>query len=71
MFHGNYITGGVFDINLAPAKNEVKSPEVRFTRSIGSGDSLLKATVAKNPQHDAILRYAFAVVEFFSSSLEF
>ena len=71
MFHGNYITGGVFDINLAPAKNEVKSPEVRFTRSIGSGDSLLKATVAKNPQHDAILRYAFAVIEFFSSSLEF
>ena len=28
MFHGNYITGGVFNINLAPAKNEVKSPEV-------------------------------------------
>ena len=28
MFHGNYITGGVFNIILAPAKNEVKSPEV-------------------------------------------
>ena len=28
MFHGNDITGGVFNINLAPAKNEVKSPEV-------------------------------------------
>ena len=28
MFHGNYITGGAFNINLAPAKNEVKSPEV-------------------------------------------
>ena len=28
MFHGNYITGGVFNINLALAKNEVKSPEV-------------------------------------------
>ena len=28
MFHGNYITGGVFNINLAPAKNEVKSPEI-------------------------------------------
>ena len=28
MFHGNYITGGVFNINLAHAKNEVKSPEV-------------------------------------------
>ena len=28
MFHGNHITGGVFNINLAPAKNEVKSPEV-------------------------------------------
>ena len=27
MFHGNYITGGVFNINLSPA-NEVKSPEV-------------------------------------------
>ena len=27
MFHRNYITGGVFNINLAPA-NEVKSPEV-------------------------------------------
>ena len=29
MFHGNYITGGVFKINLAPAKNEVKSSEVQ------------------------------------------
>ena len=28
MFHGNYITGGVFNINLALAKNEAKSPEV-------------------------------------------
>ena len=28
MFHGNYVTGGVFNINLAPTKNEVKSPEV-------------------------------------------
>ena len=28
MFPGNYITGGVFKINLAPAKNEEKSPEV-------------------------------------------
>ena len=28
MFHRNYITGGVFNINLAPAKNEVKRPEV-------------------------------------------
>ena len=28
MFHGNYITGGVFNINSALAKNEVKSPEV-------------------------------------------
>ena len=28
MFHGNYMTGGVFHINFAPAKNEVKSPEV-------------------------------------------
>ena len=27
MCHGNYITGGVFNVNLAPAKNEVKSPE--------------------------------------------
>ena len=28
MFHGNYITGGVFNINLAPAKNGVTSPDV-------------------------------------------
>ena len=28
MFHGNCVTGGVFNINLAPAENEVKSPEV-------------------------------------------
>ena len=28
MFHGNYITGGVFNINLALAKNKVTSPEV-------------------------------------------
>ena len=28
MFPGNNITGGVFKINLAPAKNEEKSPEV-------------------------------------------
>ena len=26
MFHGNYITGGIF--NFPPAKNKVKSPEV-------------------------------------------
>ena len=32
MFHGNYITGGVFNINLALAKNEVKSPEVEPKR---------------------------------------
>ena len=69
MFHGNYITGGVFNINLAPAKNEVKSPEVDPKRK--KRDSLLKVTVAKNPQHDAILRYAFAVIEFFYSSLGF
>ena len=31
-FHGNYITGGVFNINLALAKNEVKSPEVEPKR---------------------------------------
>ena len=68
MFHGNYITGGVFNINLAPAKNERAQ---KLTRSVRNGDSLLKVTVAKNPQHDAILRYAFAVIEFFSSSLGF
>ena len=28
MFHGNNKTGGVFNINLALAKNEVKSLEV-------------------------------------------
>ena len=28
MLHGHYITGGVFNIKLALAKNEVKSPEV-------------------------------------------
>ena len=28
MFHGNYLPRGVFKIYLAPAKNEVKSPEV-------------------------------------------
>ena len=32
LFHGNYITGGVPNINLAPAKNEVKSPEVDLKR---------------------------------------
>ncbi|PFX24183.1 hypothetical protein AWC38_SpisGene11228 [Stylophora pistillata] len=32
MFHENYITGGVFNINLAPAKNEVKGPEADPTR---------------------------------------
>ena len=32
----------------------------------------MTVTVTKNPQHDAISRYAFAVIiEFFSSSLEF
>ena len=62
MFHENYVTGGVFNINLAPAKNEVKSPDV---------DPKHYQIVAKNPQHHAILRYAFAVVEFFSSSLQF
>ena len=70
MFHGNYITGGVFDINLAPAKNEVKSSEVdpkrKKRRLIIESDS----SQCKNPQHDAILRYAFAVIEFFSSLLE-
>ena len=28
MFHGNYKTGGIFNINFALAKNKVKSPEV-------------------------------------------
>ena len=28
MFQGNYITGGVFNINLAPTKNTVTSPEL-------------------------------------------
>ena len=28
MFEGNYITGGVFNINLAPTKNTVTSPEL-------------------------------------------
>ena len=32
MFHANYITKGVFNINLAPPKNEVKSPEVNSKR---------------------------------------
>lgn len=32
LFYGNYITGGVFNINLAPAKNtvETSSPELRL-----------------------------------------
>lgn len=71
MFHGNYITGGVFNINLAPAKNGVKSPEVDPKRKKWRLIYLLKLTVAKNPQHDAILRYAFAVIIFFFFSLEF
>ena len=28
MFQGNYITGGVFNINLAPTENTVTSPEL-------------------------------------------
>ena len=32
MFHGNYISGDVFNINLALAKNKVKSPEVEPKR---------------------------------------
>ena len=28
MFQGNYITGGVFNINLAATKNTTKSPEL-------------------------------------------
>ena len=28
MFQGNYITGGVFNINLAATKNTIKSPEL-------------------------------------------
>ena len=28
MFQGNYITGGVFNINLPPTKNTVTSPEL-------------------------------------------
>ena len=28
IFQGNYITGGVFNINLAPTKNTVKNPEL-------------------------------------------
>ena len=28
MFQDNYITGGVFNINLAPSKNTVTSPEL-------------------------------------------
>ena len=32
MFQGNYITGGVFNIKLAPTKNTVTSPEPRPKR---------------------------------------
>ena len=43
MFHRNHITGGVFNINLAPAKSEVKSSEVdpkrKKRRLILEGDS--------------------------------
>ena len=48
MFHGNYISGGVFNINLAPAKNEVKSPEVdprrKKRRLINESDSGQEST---------------------------
>ena len=48
MFHGNYITGGVFNINLAHAKNKVKSPEVdpkrKKRRLIIESDSSLEST---------------------------
>jgi len=56
-FTKNYITGGVFNINLAPAKKGVKSPEVDPKRKKWRLIYLLKLAVAKNP-------------EFFSSSLE-
>ena len=48
MFHGNYKTGGVFNINLAPAKNTVMSPEVdpkrKKRRLIIESDSSQEAT---------------------------
>ena len=48
MFHGNYITGGVFNINLAHAKNKVKGPEVdpkrKKRRLIIESDSSLEST---------------------------
>ena len=48
MFLGNYITGGIFNINFAPAKNEVKSPEVdpkrKTRRLIIESDSSQEST---------------------------
>ena len=50
MFHGNYLSGGVFKINLAPAKNELKSPEVdpkrKKRRLIIESDSSQESTTA-------------------------
>ena len=44
MFHGNYITEGVFNINLAPAKNELKSPDVDPKRLIIESDCSQEST---------------------------
>ena len=48
MFLGNYITGSIFNINFAPAKNEVKSPEVdpkrKTRRLIIESDSSQEST---------------------------
>ena len=61
MFHGNYITGGVFNICLALAKNEVKSPEVDPKRK----KKLL--IIESDSSHESTTRYSLTRSEILSA----
>ena len=61
MFHGNYITGGVFNICLALAKNEVKSPEVDPKRK------KKLHIIESDSSHESTTRYSLTRSEILSA----
>ena len=69
MFHGNYITGGVFNINLALAKNEVKSPEVEPKRK--KRRLIIESDSSQEFITWCYFRICFCCYRIFSSLLEF
>jgi len=64
MFHGNYISGVDFNINLGPAKTSVESPDCGQSASIG--DSSLSHSSHESPSwcYFATVRNVCVVISF-------